>query len=207
MLGGEAEAAVLLREAHAGEPAVEQHPLQLAGAGDLGQLRLVALRGPEQPLDALGGAGSSRPARLRARSRKSSTLSIWCRSWWSSCREPRASAGQAAWAREGGDALAVVGGRAVGEPVDGDPAQVQVDVVLVGDADAAVQLHAVLDELGQVVAGVRLGRADRLGARRRRRASWRAAASASAWLASSHIFMSAKRCLISWYDASGRPNE
>ena len=28
-----------------------------------------------------------------------------------------------------------------------------------------------------------------------------------AWLASSHAFMSAKRCLSAWYDASGRPNE
>ena len=54
VFGGEAEPAVLLREAHAGEPAVEQHPLELAGAGDLGQLLFVALRGAEQPRDALG---------------------------------------------------------------------------------------------------------------------------------------------------------
>ena len=116
--------------------------------------------------------------------------------------------GQAACARSGGDALAVVGGGPVGEPVDGDAAQEQVDVVLVGDADAAVHLHAVLRELGEVVAGVRLGHADRQ--RRgvdRPRSACRGRESASAWLASSHIFMSAKRCLISWYDASGRPKE
>src|SRR3954465_507098 len=35
----------------------------------------------------------------------------------------------------------------------------------------------------------------------------RAATSVTPWLASNHIFMSAKRCLIAWYDASGRPNE
>ena len=34
-----------------------------------------------------------------------------------------------------------------------------------------------------------------------------AAASLIAWLASSHAFMSAKRCLSAWYEASGRPNE
>ena len=28
-----------------------------------------------------------------------------------------------------------------------------------------------------------------------------------AWLASSHIIMSAKRCLSAWYEASGRPKE
>ena len=33
------------------------------------------------------------------------------------------------------------------------------------------------------------------------------AASLTAWLASSHVFMSANRCLSSWYDARGRPNE
>ena len=60
---------------------------------------------------------------------------------------------------------AVLGRRAVGQPVDGDAPQEQVEVVLVGDADAAVQLHAVLDELGEVVADVGLGRADRAGGR------------------------------------------
>ena len=37
-------------------------------------------------------------------------------------------------------------------------------------------------------------------------AAW-VAASLMAWLASNHVFMSANRCLSSWYDASGRPNE
>ncbi len=46
------------------------------------------------------------------------------------------------------DAAVVVGRRAVGEAVDRDAAEVQVEVVLVGHADAAVQLHAVLQQLG-----------------------------------------------------------
>ena len=89
-----------------------------------------------------------------------------------------------------------------------DAAQEQVQVVLEGDADAAVHLHAVLHQLGAVVADVRLGQ--RSPARGRRAAPAATAAAASslmAWLASSHVFMSAKRCLSAWYDASGRPNE
>ena len=80
--------------------------------------------------------------------------------------------------------------------------------MLPGDADAAVELHAVLDELGGVRADPRLGRADELAgvaARRRPRPGrrrWRCA-----WHASSHIFSSATRCLSAWYEDSGRPNE
>ena len=80
--------------------------------------------------------------------------------------------------------------------------------MLEGDADAAVQLHAVLHQLGAVLADVGLRRAGELAARRGRRGHRRGAASSLiAWLASSHDFMSAKRCLSAWYDASGRPNE
>ena len=39
----------------------------------------------------------------------------------------------------------MLGGRAVQRPVDRVPAEEQVEVVLEGDADAAVQLHAVLE--------------------------------------------------------------
>ena len=104
--------------------------------------------------------------------------------------------------------LAVLGGRAVEEPVEGDAPEVQVDVVLVGHADAAVDLHAVLHQLGAVVADV--GLAPRSRARAAsvgRPGHGAAAASAMAWPASSHGFMSAKRCLSAWYDASGRPKE
>ena len=73
------------------------------------------------------------------------------------------------------------------------------EVVVEGHADAAVHLHAVLDELGAVVADVGLGRADQLGGvGAPAAATARAAASVMAWLASSHIFMSANRCLSSW---------
>ena len=98
-----------------------------------------------------------------------------------------------------GDPLAVVGRGAVQGPVDGQAAQEEVEVVLEGDADAAVDLHAVLHELGAVVADVGLGHADQLGRRRRRRRpTAAAAASLVAWLASSQVFMSAKRCLSAW---------
>ena len=48
---------------------------------------------------------------------------------------------------------------------------------------------------------------DQLGGVGGRSATAAAAASLMAWLASSQVFMSAKRCLSAWYDASGRPNE
>ena len=44
----------------------------------------------------------------------------------------------------------MLGRRAVQRPVDGEAAEEQVQVVLEGDADAAVQLHAVLDQLRAV---------------------------------------------------------
>ena len=46
---------------------------------------------------------------------------------------------------------AVLGRRAVERPVDGVAAQVEVQVVLERDADAAVELHAVLHQLGAVL--------------------------------------------------------
>ena len=76
------------------------------------------------------------------------------------------------------------------------------------DADAAVELHAVLQDLGGVVAEVRLRPRSRSRPRRDRRPAPRAPRrSVTPWHASSHIFMSAMRCLSAWYDASGRPNE
>ena len=56
----------------------------------------------------------------------------------------------------------MIGRRAVQRPVDGEAPQVQVEVVLEGEADAAVHLHAVLHELGAVLADVRLGRTEQL---------------------------------------------
>src|SRR5438445_644665 len=58
--------------------------------------------------------------------------------------------------KESADALLVVLGRAVHGPVDGDPAQVEVDVVLPGDADPAVELDAVVNERDRLQAHVRL---------------------------------------------------
>ena len=104
--------------------------------------------------------------------------------------------------------LLVLFGRAVHRPVHGDAPRVQVDVVLPGDADAAVDLHAVVDD-------------DRGSGRRR--TPWprsRGAAASSvlpvdrrarprrliAFENSSHTSMSAIRCLSAWNDAIGRPN-
>ena len=64
---------------------------------------------------------------------------------------------------EGGDALAVVRRRAGQRTVDGDPPQEQMEIVLERHPDAPVQLHAVLHQLGAVLADVGLGRADQLG--------------------------------------------
>ena len=50
VVGREPEAPVLLGEAHAGETAVVQHPLQLAGVLDLGELLLFARARPQQLL-------------------------------------------------------------------------------------------------------------------------------------------------------------
>ena len=61
-----------------------------------------------------------------------------------------------------GEALAVLGRRAEQGPVDGEAAQEEVQVVLEGHPDAAVDLDAVLQQLGAVVADVRLGRARQL---------------------------------------------
>ena len=97
-----------------------------------------------------------------------------------------AHAGLLAPRAEVGEALAVLGRRAVQRPVDGVPAQEQVQVVLEGDADAAVDLHAVLEQLGAVRRRCRPS--PRSPARRRRRrpaATAAAASSVMAWLASS----------------------
>ena len=153
------------------------------------------------PADDVGGRRAARLARIQARARcrnASTVLDLVGRLTPPSSRS----------LDEVGEALAVLAGRAVQRPVDGVPAQEEVQVVLEGDADAAVELHAVLQQLGAVLADVRLGRARPARRRRaRRRATAAAAASLIAWLASSHAFMSAKRCLSAWYDASGRPNE
>ena len=68
-----------------------------------------------------------------------------------------------------GDPLAMLGRRAEQRTVERDPPEEQVQVVLEGDADAAVQLHAVLQQLGAVLADVRLRRAHQLGGVGRRR--------------------------------------
>ena len=84
-------------------------------------------------------------------------------------------------------------------PVHRGPPQIQVDVVLPGDADAAVQLHAVLHDVGGALARRRTWpRSPARGVGGRRAATAVAAAAAVAWQASSHSFMSANRCLSAW---------
>ena len=98
-----------------------------------------------------------------------------------------------------GEALAVLGRGPVERPVHGVAPEVEVEIVLEGHADAAVDLHAVLHQLGAVVADERLGAAEQLvGIGRPIGDAASVAASLMAWLASSQVFMSAKRCLSSW---------
>ena len=91
-------------------------------------------------------------------------------------------------------------------PVDDEAAQVQVQVVLERHPDSPVELHAVLQELGAVLADVGLGGADQLGcvaaalldggASRRADGIWPRASS------------SCRRTVLqAWYEASGRPKE
>ena len=75
---GEALAAVGAREADAGEAGVEEHALELAVAGDLGELLLVGALVAQHPDQSTPGSAGARLARIqvRARSRKVSTSSI-----------------------------------------------------------------------------------------------------------------------------------
>ena len=109
--------------------------------------------------------------------------------------------------RRSGDPLAVVGrGPEQGAVLD-HPAQVEVEVVVPGDPDAAVELDAVLEDGRPAVADVGLGHAHQFAGRRAGGLDGPGGAVAVAWHASSHSFMSANRCLRAWYEASGRPNE
>ena len=138
------------------KPGVEELALQLALAGDRGQLLLVAALGPRARRCCPVGEDGWRLARMkaRARCRNASTVSI---SLSTSALTPRPPA-----LGEVRDPPAVLARRAVHGAVDDHPAQEQVQVVLEGDADAAVDLHAVLQQLGAVVADVGLGRAHQL---------------------------------------------
>ena len=105
------------------------------------------------------------------------------------------------------DALAVPVGVAVEHAVGGEAPQVEVQVVLPGEADAAVHLEALLGELRARVAGVGLGDARdlrRRGARRRRRR--RPRRPRAAVLTSAQKLMSARMCLSAWKEPIGRPN-
>ena len=151
---GEALSAVGRRDADAGEAGIEQHALDLAIVGDLGELLLVGAVVAENPGQAAG------IDRLEVGADPASGPD------GGSCRRPSSSVRAHAAVRslldDAGDALPVLGRRAVQRPVDGVTAEVEVEVVLEGQSDAAVDLHAVLDELGAVVADEGLGRADQL---------------------------------------------
>ncbi len=166
--------------------------------GDRRQLLLVgAARHARSPAWDRRASGCSR-IHARARARKASTVSS------SSALTPPPPATSTRSVRRWRCSLGVP----YSDAVHGVPAEEEVEVVLEGDADAAVHLHAVLEELDAVVADVGLGGAHQLAgvgrAARRRprppRRRWRG------WPRASES-MSAKRCLSAWYDASGRPNE
>ena len=81
----------------------------------------------------------------------------------------------------------------------GVAAEVEMEIVVEGDPDASVKLDAVLKELRRrtcptkALAALTSSPASRLPV-----ATACPAASLMAWLASSQVFMSAKRCLSSW---------
>src|SRR2546426_440811 len=86
------------------------------------------------------------------------------RSWTSRSRATAASSSSClALPDQVGDALTVLGRRAVQRTVHGVPAEERVQVVLERDTDPAVDLHAVLQQLGAVRADERLGHAHELG--------------------------------------------
>src|SRR5262245_327568 len=91
-----------------------------------------------------GIGGMLAASHSRARARKASTLSMVVLLVVMALLHPE----------ERGEALPVLVRPAVEGAVQGDPAEVQVDVVLPGDADAAVHLDAVLHDLGRSVADV-----------------------------------------------------
>ena len=152
---GQTQAAVLPRKADAGEAAVVEQALQLAGPGpDLVAplhhgLETVALAGnqprhvrrPARPGLAAGRTRRPQPAAPRSR------VCHRCPT-----QPPRMSA----------SAPAVLAGCPEHRPVHRRPPQVQVDVVLPGHADAAVHLHAVLDDVGRALPDVGLGHAGQL---------------------------------------------
>ena len=81
---------------------------------------------------------------------------------------------------------------------DDEAAQVQVQVVLERDPDAPVHLHAVLQQLGAVLADVGLGRADQLGRIVAALLGGGAGPALMACDASSQLIMSANRCFRAW---------
>ncbi len=119
-------------------PAVEQDALQRAVAHPG---RVVFGRSGGGASGARSGMCSASHA--RARRRNASTLSGSSRVASSGTVGLRVVGEQ-----QRGDALTVLGGSAVEVAVDGDPPQVQVQVVLPGDADAPVELGALLQQLG-----------------------------------------------------------
>ena len=139
--GREPLAAVLPREADAGEAGVEQHRAAArASRATVGELLLVGrVRCAAAVLSEVGAvrprlAADPRAGTLAGRSRR---LSIS-----SSRRSPsrRLRAPAASRAADGARRACRSSAR-----FDGDPPQEQVEVVLEGHADAAVHLHAVLD--------------------------------------------------------------
>src|SRR5690349_1479030 len=91
-----------------------------------------------------GRKGMLAASHSRARSRKASTLSMVVLLVVMALLH----------SQERREALPVLVGPAVEGAVQGDSAEIDVDVVLPRDADAAVHLHAVLDDRRRVLADV-----------------------------------------------------
>src|ERR1700689_1154442 len=88
----------------------------------------------------------------------------------------------------------VIAWRSADHPVGGQPAQVQVEIVIPGEPDAPVHLHAFLTHLDGGPPHVGLGYRGKPGGVPAPRPPASAAAVVVAWLASTATFMSAKRC-------------
>ncbi len=188
---GQALAAVRTGDADAGEAGVEELALDGALVGDLGQLLLVGLVVAQQRAPgALHRRLEVGPHELTGPAPEG--IEVLDLVEWLTPPPPDLL-------HDGRDPPAVLAGCPVERAVERLAPQIEVQVVLVGHADAAVELDALLEQLVATVADVGRRRADhRGGVLGAVGDGVRAAASLMAWLASSQVFMSAKRCLSAW---------
>jgi hypothetical protein len=99
----------------------------------------------------------------------------------------------------------MVSGCAIERVVAGDPTEIEMNIVVPGDTDSAMNLHAILDQRRGGGPDIGLGHTDQLT---RIFAVFFIACVAAAELAvqlSSTVTISANLCSIAWNEARGRP--